>query len=137
MRIFFDSSAFVKRYVREAGTDEVLALCDQAKELCLSGIALVEIISAFCRLQREAHVSSSQYRQLKSLLMTDIADAAISDLTPEVIRHSINSLEGSVLRGMDALHIGSALAMEAELFVTADAKQYAAALQAGLRVTQV
>ncbi|MEW6428891.1 MAG: type II toxin-antitoxin system VapC family toxin [Thermodesulfobacteriota bacterium] len=137
MRIFFDSSAFVKRYVREQGTDEVLALCDQATELCLSGIALVEIISAFCRLQREARLSSSQYRQLKALLMADITDAAISDLTPEVLRHSIISLEGNVLRGMDALHIGSALAMEAELFVTADARQHTAALQAGLRVSQV
>lgn len=137
MRIFFDSSAFAKRYVREQGTDEVLALCDQATELCLSGIALVEIISAFCRLLREDRVSPSQYRQLKTLLLAEITDAAICDLTPEVIRHSINSLEENVLRGMDALHIGSALALKADLFVTADSRQHAAALQAGLRVTQV
>jgi len=137
MRIFFDSSAFVKRYVQEEGTDEVLALCDQATELCLSGIALVEIIAAFCRLQRENRVSPSQYRQLKTLLMEDITDAAISDLTPEVIRHSIISLEGNILRGMDALHIGSALSLKADLFVTADARQHRAAIQAGLRVTQI
>ena len=137
MRIFFDSSALVKRYVREQGTDEVLAFCDQATELCLSGIALVEIISAFCRLRRERRVSSAQYRQLKNLLMEDITDAAISDLAPEVIRHSISTLEKNVLRGMDAMHIGSALVLEADLFVTADARQYAAARQAGLRATQV
>jgi predicted nucleic acid-binding protein len=137
MRVFFDSSAFVKRYIREDGTDDVLALCDQASELCLSGIALVEIISAFCRLQRENLVSAAQYRQLKSLLMADIGDAAICDLTPEVIRYSIICLEGNVLRGMDALHIGSALALKADLFVTADARQHAAAIQAGLRVAQV
>ena len=53
MRVFFDSSAFVKRYVREAGTDLVLSWCEQATELCLSGIALPEIVSAFCRLLRE------------------------------------------------------------------------------------
>ena len=39
MRVFFDSSAFVKRYVREAGTDAVLAWCDQASEMGLSAIA--------------------------------------------------------------------------------------------------
>lgn len=137
MRIFFDSSAFVKRYIREEGTDEVLALCDQATELCLSGIALVEIISAFCRLQREGWVSSPQYRQLKTLLLADISDAAICDLTPDVLRHAILSLEENVLRGMDALHIGSALALKADLFVTADARQHAAALQAGLRASQI
>ncbi|MDH5298022.1 MAG: type II toxin-antitoxin system VapC family toxin [Desulfobulbaceae bacterium] len=137
MRIFFDSSAFVKRYIQEAGTDEVLGLCDQATELCLSGIALVEIVSAFCRLQRESRLTSSQYQQLKNALMADIVDAAICDLTPEVLRHAIISLEGNVLRGMDALHIGSALALQADLLVTADAKQLATARKAGLPVRQV
>lgn len=45
MRIFFDSSAFAKRYVSEEGSDTVLLWFDQATELCLSGIALPEIIS--------------------------------------------------------------------------------------------
>lgn len=54
MRVFFDSSALVKRYVREAGTDAVRRWCDQATEIVLSGIALPELVSSFCRLQREA-----------------------------------------------------------------------------------
>jgi hypothetical protein len=134
MRVFFDSSAFVKRYVREEGTDVVLSWCDQATELCLSGIALPEIVSAFCRLLREDRVSPVQYRHLKTMLMADISDAAICDLTPEVIRQSIISLEKNVLRGMDAIHLGSALALNVDLFVSADARQCDAATQAGLRV---
>jgi hypothetical protein len=134
MRVFFDSSAFVKRYVREEGTDIVLSWCDQATELCLSGIALPEIVSAFCRLLREDLVSPVQYRHLKTMLMADISDAAICDLTPEVIRQSIISLEKNVLRGMDAIHLGSALALNVDLFVSADARQCDAATQAGLRV---
>jgi predicted nucleic acid-binding protein len=137
MRVFFDSSAFVKRYVREEGTDVVLSWCDQATELCLSGIALPEIVSAFCRLLREDLVSPVQYRHLKTMLMADISDAAICDLTPEVIRHSIIRLEKNVLRGMDAIHLGSALALNVDLFVSADARQCDAATQAGLRVVQV
>jgi predicted nucleic acid-binding protein len=134
MRVFFDSSAFVKRYVREEGTDIVLSWCDQATELCISGIALPEIVSAFCRLLREDRVSPVQYRHLKTMLMADISDAAICDLTPEVIRQSIISLEKNVLRGMDAIHLGSALALNVDLFVSADARQCDAATQAGLRV---
>ena len=137
MRVFFDSSAFVKRYVREEGTDVVLLWCDQATELCLSGIALPEIVSAFCRLQREKRVSPHQYRHLKTMLMTDVRDVAICDLTPEVIRHTIIGLENNVLRGMDAIHLGSALALKADIFVSADARQCAAAMQAGLRIIQV
>ena len=137
MRVFFDSSAFVKRYVREEGTDVVLSWCDQATELCLSGIALPEIVSAFCRLEREKRVSPLQYRHLKTMLMADISDAAICDLAPEVIRQTIIALESNVLRGMDAIHLGSAVALNADIFVSADARQCAAAAQAGLRVIQV
>lgn len=137
MRVFFDSSAFVKRYVREEGTDVVLSWCDQATELCLSGIALPEIISAFCRLQREKLISPLQYQHLKTMLMADITDAAICDLTPEVMRRTIIALENNLLRGMDAIHIGSALALDADIFVSADTRQCAAAEHIGLRVVQV
>ena len=57
MRVFFDSFAFAKRYVREAGTGAVLARCDRATEICLFAIALPEIISALCRLQREGKLT--------------------------------------------------------------------------------
>lgn len=137
MRVFFDSSAFAKRYVREEGTDVVLSWCDQATELCLSGIALPEIVSAFCRLLRENNISPVQYQELKTMLMADISDAAICDLTPEVIRYSIIGLEKNVLRGMDAIHLGSALALNVDVFVSADARQCVAAAQAGLKVVQV
>ena len=39
MRVFLDSSALVKRYIGEAGTDEVLAWCEQATELAVAVIA--------------------------------------------------------------------------------------------------
>jgi predicted nucleic acid-binding protein len=134
VRVFFDSSAFVKRYVGEAGTDEVLHWCDRASEIGLSAIALTEVISAFCRLRRKGSISDAQYRQLKALLLADIEDAAICDMTPAVLAQAISSLETNVLRGMDAIHIGSAVALKADVFVSADQRQRDAAARAGLRV---
>lgn len=137
MRVFFDSSAFVKRYVSEAGSGAVLNWCDQATEIGLSAIALPEIVSAFCRLRREGKIDDTQYRQLKTLLLADIEDAAICDLTPTVLAQSIAVLETNVLRGMDALHIGSAVALKADVFISADERQREAAARAGLRVESV
>lgn len=137
MRVFFDSSAFVKRYVSETGTEAVLNWCDQATEIGLSAIVLPEIVSAFCRLRREDKIDEIQYRQLKSLLLADIEDVAICDLTPAVLAQSITSLETNVLRGMDAIHIGSAVALKAEVFISADQRQREAAVRAGLRVEAV
>lgn len=137
MRIFFDSSAFAKRYVREAGTDQVLALCDQATEMGMSAIALPEIISASCRLNRENKITRVQYQQIKDALIADIEDAAICDLTANVLANSIKALELASMRSMDAIHIGSALALQCDLFVSADLRQCDAASRIGLRVERV
>ena len=137
MLVFFDSSAFAKRYVQEAGSDEVLSWCERASEIGLSGIALPEIVSAFCRLSREKRISRKQYHALKVSLLEDVRDVAICALSPEVIRHSIIALEKNTLRGMDAIHIGSALALRAEMFVSADQRQCHAARLAGLKVAKV
>lgn len=137
MLVFFDTSAFVKRYTNESGTDKVLEWCDKATEIGLSGIVLPEIISAFCRLRREKRISGVQYQQLKSSLMADIEDAALCDLVPAVLAQSILSLENNVLRGMDAIHVGSAVVLKADVFVSSDKRQCEAAVRAGLHVELV
>jgi predicted nucleic acid-binding protein len=115
----------------------VLGWCDQATEIILSGIALPEIISAFCRLQREGKITDTQYRQLKSVLLADIEDAAICDLSPVVLAQAISSLEKNVLRGMDAIHIGSAVALKADVFISSDKRQLDAAALMDLRIEAV
>ncbi len=134
MRVYFDSSAFAKRYVDEAGTAEVLAWCERATELALGIIAVPELISAFRRLQREGRLTEGRYRSLKGDLMADIADALICDTTPLVVQKAVAALEAHPLRGMDAIHIGAALACAADAFVSADARQCAAARSLGLQV---
>ena len=121
----------------ESGTDKVLEWCDNATEIGLSGIVLPEIISAFCRLRREERITGVQYQQLKSSLMADIEDAALCDLVPAVLAQSILSLENNVLRGMDAIHLGSAVVLKADVFVSSDKRQCEAAVRAGLHVELV
>ena len=134
MRVYFDPSAYAKRYIDEHGTPEVLAWCDQATELVLSVIAIPELISALGRMQREERLTAAQYLQIKQDLMADVADALVCDTTPEVIQSAVNVLEASALRGMDVIHIGAALACSAEVFVSADRRQCDAAKHVGLTV---
>jgi predicted nucleic acid-binding protein len=137
MRVFFDSSAFAKRYLEETGTQQVLEWCDQASELALSVIAIPELVSAFSRLRRERKLTTGQYQRLKSELTADIADALICDTTAQVIGHSVRAIERYPLRGMDAIHIGAAIVSAAEVFVSADAQQCTAAKALGLKVVVV
>ena len=138
MRVFFDSSAFAKRYVvHERGTAEVLAWCERADELALSVIAVPELIAAFCRLRRDGRITATQYRRLKDDFMADIDDALICDTSPQTLQHAVAALERHPLRGMDALHLGAAVACAAEMFVSADKRHCAAARAIGLTVSQV
>lgn len=136
MRVFFDSSAFAKRYVSEQGSDDVFSWCERATELALSVIAVPEVVSAFARLRREGVLGDAQYADLKASLLSDIEDALICDMTPDVVAGSIDVLEAAPLRAMDAIHVAAALACGADVFVSADARPCTAAVKPGLRVVQ-
>lgn len=137
MKIFFDSSAFAKRYVEEKGSEAVEQLCGDATELGLSVICVPEIISALDRRVREGALTRTQYRTAKSCLLTEAADATIIYVIPEVVADAIRVLETSVVRAMDALHIGCALQWNAELFVSSDVQQLRAARKMKLRTKEV
>lgn len=136
MKVFFDTSAFVKRYVEETGTEKVIEICDQAEQLLLCVICLPEMISTLNRLVREGKLPGDDYQKLRDLILKEIEDAEICYLTPEVVTQTIRCLENNVLRAMDALHLGCALVVEPDLFVSSDQRQIEAAKREGLKVMQ-
>ena len=137
MRVSFDSSAFVKRYISEPGTDEVLRWCDHADELAMSIVALPELFSALNRLRREQRLTEAQYHLIKSDVLDDIADVSLCDVTPLLVEETLTLLEAHTLRGMGAIHVAAAIAWNAEVFLSSDVQQCAAARAAGLHVVVV
>ncbi len=137
MKVFLDTAAFAKRYVAERGSNKVLALCQQADHLVVSVICLPELISTLSRLLREKKISKAEYRKLKAGAMADLVDADICQFTPGVLVSVVALLESNPIRAMDALHIACALAVEPEVFVSADHRQLAAARKAGLKIVDV
>ncbi len=137
MKTYLDSSSFAKRFVDEAGSDGVEAACRTAAQLGLSVLCVPEIISALNRYHREKRLTRSQYFMAKRRLFEDIRDADVIHLTPAVVEKSIAVLESYPVRPLDALHIACALEWEAELFVSSDKRQLAAAEKMGLRTEKV
>ncbi len=62
MRTFFDTSAFVKRYIEEPGSERVMEIRSEAGHLVLSLICLPEMISTLNHLVREGKLSGDQYQ---------------------------------------------------------------------------
>lgn len=82
-------------------------------------------------------VTAAQYTAAKAALESDLADATIIQATDEVIVGSIQILESNPVRSADAIQIASALAWRADTFVSADARQCAAAKASGLTVVRL
>lgn len=128
MRTFFDTSAFVKRYIEEPGSKRVMEICREAEHLVLSLICLPEMISTLNRLVRQEKLSCDQHGQIKDLILDDFEDVEVCDITTEVIKLAILCIEKNPLRAMDALPLGCALAVKPDLFVSSDRRQIEAAL---------
>jgi len=137
MRIFFDTSALTKRYVEEEGSEQVRALCAAADTLGVSVLVVPELISTLCRLVREGRLSPEDYRSLKSAVQADLSDADLCDLSQDAFDQAIRCLELHPLRALDALHVGSALIYQPDLFVSADNRQTEAAALEGLAVSNL
>ena len=69
---FFDSSALVKRYVQENGSEWVRqATALQKHVILVSRITYVEVLSAFARLQREGKIDSTAISTTRDLFEYD------------------------------------------------------------------
>jgi len=82
-------------------------------------------------------LTRSQYDSAKLRLIDDVRDADIVNLTASVVGSSISILETSSVRTLDALHVACALEWGADLFVSSDKRQLAAAKRAGLEIQKL
>jgi uncharacterized protein len=137
LNVFLDSSALAKRYVQEAGSDRVQELLFSASSLGISIICVSEVVSALCRRRREKGVSPQQYLKAKQALFEDVGDSSVVNLTDQVVARAVELLERWPLRSSDSLHVASAAEWAADLFVSADEKQCAAARGYGLQVEEL
>lgn len=137
MLTFFDSSAFAKRYIEETGSDIIEKLCVESDSVALSSICFPEIISALNRRLRENNISVKEYILIKEKMIEEFENLEIINVIPEVISNAIVLLEKYNLRTLDSIHVASAIAWKAELFVSADKRQTLAAKKAGLKVKLV
>jgi predicted nucleic acid-binding protein len=153
---FFDSSAIVKRYHRELGTDWVQAICGPRDHppLYLSQLAHVEVVAALRRAGRtrnlhpsyvdamarefERHIALSEPTRATPLYQLIPISSSILALAADLCSHYWQS-QPYPLRSLDAIQLACAIAVSADipdelLFVTADARLAAIAPLEGFRV---
>lgn len=134
--VYFDSSALVKLLVEEDGSDLAATLWDGCDAAISSRLAYPEVRAALAAAGRAGRLDHWSQRHAEASWEEFWSAARVVELTPSVGRHAGRLTAERLLRGADAVHLASALAIGSDDVVLAgwDERLRAGALEAGLRV---
>lgn len=135
MRLYFDTSALLKKYISEVGSENVDKLFFSAAEIHISSVGHVEAISSFRRLLLEKEIEQTDYEVLKKEVNRDFQFYDVVDVSNEIILSAINSIDKYQLKSLDAIHLGTALCIKKDIdyFVSCDKKLLIAAKKEGFK----
>jgi len=135
--VYFDSSAFVKLLVEESGSDLAATLWDGCDAAVASRLAYPEVRAALAAATRNHDLDDRDLDAAERAWDGFWAATRPVELTPAVEQHAGRLARAHALRGADAVHLASALAVgEADLvFAVWHRRLHAGAQAAGIRVT--
>ena len=144
---FLDTSALVKRYVREIGSDWILSITDPAtdNDLTISQITWVEVHSAFARRLRDGSLSAQRFDLIAQKVREDFENEyRVIDVDQTLIETATELVMQHPLRAYDSVQLASALRFQSTtllsqpetqlIFVSADNRLLDIAQSAGLAI---
>jgi hypothetical protein len=134
--VYFDSSALVKLVVEEDGSDLVAELWDKCDAALSSRLAYPEVRAALAASARNHDLGDEDLLTAERAWEEFWAATRPVELTPAVERQAGQLARSHALRGANAVHVASALAINDTDLVVAvwDRRLHVGALAAGLRV---
>jgi len=127
VNLYLDSSALVKLYIDEVGSDRVreIVLAEE-NTIFISGITGAEVVAAFARRKRMKDIADEDYSKLLSDFLLDFENLFVkSKVTDPVVSLAMELANRRALRGYDAVQLASALVLNSEIvngivFISAD-----------------
>lgn len=133
---YFDSSAFVKLLVEEEGSELAAILWDSCDAALSSRLAYPEVRAALAAARRARRLTADQEEQTATAWEGYWAATRAVELTQDVSAHAGDLAGRHALRGADAVHLASVLALETPDVVLAvwDARLREAATAEGVMI---
>jgi predicted nucleic acid-binding protein len=143
---FCDSSAIVKRYVNEAGSNFVDGLADlkSSNVILLARITRVEVVSAIARRLKNRSVTTADAQNAVAAFQHDLTNNYFTvEITPVLLSVAMSLATKHALRGYDAVQLAAALEANDEritnglpplILVSADTDLNTAAQSEGLNI---
>lgn len=137
---YLETSALVKLYIREPGTERLLELAAHVKgnRLAILALARVELRSAVRRRERNGEIARSIARQLLELFQRHVEARFVTQPINDFVLDTADGLiDRYALRAFDAIQLAGFLACQnsagtdVPTFVCADAELLSAATREG------
>ena len=106
-----DTSAFLKLFVAEQGSDRMLAFAATENDTSkvVSALLPVEAHSAICRLRMGMRLKPEAASSALEAIAEEIQHLLVQPLTPSVLEAAQRLAERYSLRALDSLQLGSAI----------------------------
>jgi predicted nucleic acid-binding protein len=131
--VYLDTSALVKLYLPEPGSDEMEDALLGRRDVIVADLAITELTSAVARRVREADLTAADARRIYKRVLNDAGAGEFrrAEITANTHREAERLLMGIgrrvPLRAADALHLGMAGLLGVRVLVTFDERMRSAA----------
>lgn len=118
---FCDSSAIVKRYVNEIGSDFVDNLTDlkSGNVILLARITRVEVVAAIARRLKNGSITTADAQNALAAFQYDLTNNYFTvEITPALLSLAMTLATKHALRGYDAVQLAAALEANDESMTT-------------------
>ena len=107
--IYLDSSALVKRYIEEDGSDKVNALLEERSVAAASRLTYPEILAAITRRHKAKEIETGAFERIKKAFKFDWLSFVVVEFHLDVFKLIDEIIIKHALKGADSVHLASAL----------------------------
>jgi uncharacterized protein len=137
--IYLDTSALLKQYIQETGSEDVEKLLDSADSTGTNLLTLVETASTISRAVRMKLVSEDEGLTTWEEFLVDWEHLVRLEVTGQITKRAATLAWQQGLRGYDAMHFASALTWQEAIdapvtLATYDRDLWSAAQRSGMEV---
>lgn len=124
MKAFLDTSALIKKYVLEPGSDKLERYLEKISEIVVAPLYWIELNSALERRLNEGTLSHLQIAAIRQEAARDLNYFSRVIWNESLERKAIEMIKKYRLKTLDSVQLASGMLADAELFLTSDQDLY-------------
>jgi predicted nucleic acid-binding protein len=110
--LYLDTSSLLKFHIEEEGSDSIRRLMDRSPRLAMSRIGYPEARGGLARAQRAARLDAAGYAGAVRTFEAQWSGVIVIELSDVVSRLAGSLAARHFLRGLDGIHLASALTLQ-------------------------